>query len=71
MCFILNIKEITRPVQNCAKPMPCFIYDKLILKIYYLNFGISQVLIFELEGRQTSNWSNCSTKRNNCSMVFK
>ena len=24
-----------------------------------------------LQGRQTSNWSYCSTKRNNCSMVFK
>ena len=22
-------------------------------------------------GRQTSNWSSCSTRRNNCSMVFK
>ena len=24
-----------------------------------------------LYGRQTSNWSSCSTKRNNCLMVFK
>ena len=24
-----------------------------------------------LWGRPTCNWSNCSTKRNNCSMVFK
>ena len=24
-----------------------------------------------LKGTQTSNWSNCTTKRNNCSMVFK
>ena len=24
-----------------------------------------------LKGRQTSNWSNCSMKRNDCSMVFK
>ena len=40
------------------------------LKFWYTNsIGIPARSL--LKGRQTSNWSNCSTRRNSCSMVFK
>ena len=73
MCF----NKIAFNLSHCCK-QPCQGCTFKIESVYLnttLNFEIQACIGFPvrriLQGRKTSNWSNCSTKWNNCSMLFK